>query len=319
MKSLLGIALWFALVAGALAQSPYPARVVRVVVAYPAGGSIDTVARLVGQRFVDTFGQQFIVDNRAGAAGNIGTDYVAKAPPDGYTLLMGSAAAIASSPNMYAKLPYDPLRDLAPIILIANQPNVLLVHPSVPVKNVREFIALVKANPGKFNYGSSGIGASQHMTSELFAMMTGTRIVHVPYKGGAPATLDLLSGQIEFMFDTAPTAVALIKTGRVRALAVTSQQRSKVLPDLPTMDEQGLKGFELRGWIGLLAPAGTPREIVERLNAEVQKQLKGDLGPRLFELGLDVAGGTPEQFGAFIKEDIAKYGRIMKAAGIPQQ
>ncbi len=318
MKTVLAFAVLLAVVTGASAQ-PYPSRVVRMVVAYPAGGSIDTVARLTGQRLADTFGQQFIVDNRAGAAGNIGTDFVAKAAPDGYTLLMGSAAAIASSPNMYAKLPYDPLRDLAPIILIANQPNVLLVHPSVPAKSVKEFIALVKANPGKFNYGSSGIGASQHMTSELFAMMTGTKIVHVPYKGGAPATLDLISGQIEFMFDPAPTAVPLVKTGRVRALAVTSSQRSKVLPDLPTMSEAGLKGFELRGWIGLLAPAGTPRDIIDRLNAEVQKQLAGDLSGRLLELGLDVAGGTPEQFGAFIKEDIAKYGKIMKAAGIPQQ
>jgi len=318
MKFCFGILLWGAIAACAYSQS-YPARVVRVVVAYPAGGSIDTVARLTGQRFADSLGQQFIIDNRAGAAGNIGTDFVAKAAPDGYTLLMGSAAAIASSPNMYARLPYNPVRDFAPIILIANQPNVLLVHPSIPARSVKEFIALVKANPGKFNYGSSGIGASQHMTSELFAMMTGTKIVHVPYKGGAPATIDLVSGQIEFMFDPAPTAVPLVKSGRVRPLAVTSAQRSKVLPALPTMDEAGLKGFELRGWIGLLAPAGAPREIVERLNAEVQKQLAGDLSQRLFDLGLDVAGGTPEQFAAFIREDIAKYGRIMKAAGIPQQ
>lgn len=318
MKYLVGLVLWIAFTGGAVAQS-YPTRMVRVVVAYPAGGSIDTVARLTGQRFTETFGQQFIVDNRAGAAGNIGTDAVAKATPDGYTLLMGSAAAIASSPNMYAKLPYDPVRDLAPIILLANQPNVLIVHPSVPAKSVKEFIALVKANPGKFTYGSSGIGASQHMTSELFAMMTGTTMVHVPYKGGAPATLDLLSGRIDFMFDPAPTAVQLVKSGKVRALAVTSMQRSGVLPELPTMHEQGLKGFELRGWIGLLAPAGTPREIVDRLNAEARKQLAGSLSPRLLELGLDVAGGTPEQFAAFIKEDIAKYGSIMKAAGIPQQ
>lgn len=318
MKFRLCILLWAVAAASVHAQS-YPARVVRVVVAYPAGGSIDTVARLAGQRFADSLGQQFIIDNRAGASGNIGTDFVAKAAPDGYTLLMGSAAAIASAPNMYAKLPYNPVRDFAPIVLIANQPNVLVVHPSIPVTNVKEFIALVKANPGKFNYGSSGVGSSQHMTTELFAMMTGAKMVHVPYKGGAPATADLLGGQIEFMFDTAPTAVQLIKGGRVRALAVTSLQRSKVLPALPTMDEVGLKGFELRGWIGLLAPAGTPREIIDRLNAGVQKQLAGDLNQRLFDLGLDVAGGTPAQFAAFIKDDIAKYGRIMQAAGIPQQ
>ena len=318
MKYFVGLVLCIAFIGSALAQT-YPTRAVRVVVAYPAGGSIDTVARLTGQRFAETFGQQFLVDNRAGAAGNIGTDFVAKATPDGYTLLMGSAAAIASAPNMYTKLPYDPVRDLAPIILIANQPNVLVVHPSVPVKSVKEFIALVKANSGKFTYGSSGVGATQHMTTELFAMMTGTNMVHVPYKGGTPATLDLISGRIDFMFDTAPTAVRLIQSGKVRPLAVTSSQRSKVLPDLPTMHEQGLKGFELRGWIGLLAPAGTPREIIDRFNSEVRKQLAGNLSPRLLELGLDVAGGTPEQFAAFIKEDIAKYGRIMKAAKISQQ
>lgn len=316
--------LFFAIVllvcgASAAFAQTYPNRVVRVAVAYPAGGSIDLVGRLVGQRLAEAFGQQFIVENRAGAAGNIGTDYVAKAAPDGYTLLMGSASSISSAPNIYAKLPYDPLRDFAPIILIANQPNVLIVHPSVPARTVKEFIALAKSHPGRFNYGSSGVGASQHMTAELFAMMTGVKIVHVPYKGGAPAMMDLVGGQIDFMFDTAPTAIPYVRSAKVRALAVTSLQRSGALPELPTMSEAGLKGFELRGWIGLIAPAGTPREIVNRLNAEIQKMLGGDLRKRLLELGLDVAGGTPEQFTAFIKEDIAKYGRIVKASGMPLQ
>lgn len=304
--------------AGVVAQS-YPQRAVRVVVAYPAGGSIDTVARLTGQRFVSALGQQFMIDNRSGAAGIIGTDNVVKAAPDGYTLLMGSAAAIASAPSMYAKLPYDPDRDLAPVVLVANQPNVLLLHPSVPARNLKEFIALTKANPGKFNYGSSGIGATQHMTSELFAMMTGTKIVHVPYRGGAPAMTDLMTGQIDFMFTPAPNSIAQLRSGRVRGLAVTSLKRSGILPDLPTMDETGLKGFELLGWIGLLAPAGTPPQIISRLNGEVHKMLGGDLKPKLADLGLDVAGGTPEQFSAFIKKDIAKYAKIVKVANIPLQ
>ncbi|MBY0270371.1 MAG: tripartite tricarboxylate transporter substrate binding protein [Burkholderiales bacterium] len=304
--------------AGVAAQN-YPQRAVRMVVAYPAGGSIDTVARLVSQRFVSATGQQFLVENRSGAAGIIGTDNVAKAAPDGYTLLMGSAAAIASAPSMYAKLPYDPDRDLAPVVLVANQPNVLLLHPSVPVRNLKEFIALTRAHPGKFNYGSSGIGATQHMTAELFAMMTGTRIVHVPYRGGAPAMIDLMTGQIDFMFTPAPNSIAQLQSGRVRGLAVTSLKRSGILPELPTMDESGLKGFELLGWIGLLAPPGTPQPVIGRLNSEVQKMLAGDLQPRLADLGLDTAGGTPEQFAAFIKKDIAKYAKIVKAANIPLQ
>lgn len=306
------------LVSVAAAQS-YPSRLVRVVVAYPAGGSIDVVARLVDQRLTSVLGQQFIVENRAGAAGNIGTDYVAKAAADGYVLLMGSAASISSAPAVYAKLPYDPVRDLAPIVQVANQPNVLTAHPSVPAKTLKEFIALAKANPGKFNYGSSGIGASQHMTAELFAMLTGVRIEHIPYKGGTPAMTDLISGQIDFMFTPAPNAIAFVRSGKIRGIAVTSLKRSSALPELPTMNESGLKGFELLGWIGLLGPAGTPRDIVDRLNGEINKMLAGDIRQRLTELGLDAVGGTPEQFAVFIRQDIAKYAKIVKAAAIPPQ
>lgn len=307
------------LVASPAFAQGWPSRPVRVVAAYPAGGSIDIVARLVSQRLGESLGQPFIVENKAGAAGNIGTDFVAKAAPDGYTLLMGSAAAISSAPNVYAKLPYDPLKDLLPIVLVANQPNALIVRPGLAANNVREFIALARANPGKLNYGSSGVGASQHMTAELFAMMTGVQITHVPYKGGAPAMADLMSGQIDFMFDPVPTSIQVVRSGKVRALAVTSLRRSEVMPDLPSMAEAGLDGFELRGWIGLLAPANTPRDLVQRLNGEVLKMLAADLRGKLLELGLDVAGGTPEQFAAFIREDIAKYGRIVKTSGMPQQ
>ncbi|MDB5865178.1 MAG: hypothetical protein JWO70_2984 [Betaproteobacteria bacterium] len=309
------LAVWSA----TLTAQPYPAKPVRMVVAYPAGGSIDTTARLVAPRLAEIFGQPFIIDNRSGAAGNIGTDFVAKSPADGHTLLMGSAAAIASSPSMYAKLPYDPLRDLAPIILIANQPNVLTVHPSVPSRNLKEFIALARANPGKFNYGSSGVGATQHMTAELFAMATGVKIVHVPYRGGTPAMTDLVAGHIDFMFTPAPNAVPFVRSGRVRGLAVTGLKRSATLPELPTMHEAGLKDFELLGWIGLLAPAGTPPPVIERLNVEVQRMLGGDLKAKLLDLGLDTAGGTHAQFSEFIRRDIAKYAKIMKAAAIPLQ
>ena len=316
---------WLLTAAVLLAWAPclfaqgYPQRVVRMVVAYPPGGSIDVVARLVNQRLTAALGQQFIVENRAGAAGNIGTDYVAKAHNDGYILLMGSAASISSAPAVYAKLPYDPVRDLAPIVQVANQPNVLTAHPSVPARTLKEFIALAKAHPGKFNYGSSGIGASQHMTAELFAMLTGVKIEHVPYKGGTPAMTDLISGQIDFMFTPAPNAIAFVKSGKIRGIAVTSLKRSSALPELPTMDEAGLRGFELLGWIGLLGPAGTPREIVDRLNAEINKMLGGDIRVWLTELGLDAVGGTPAQFAAFIRQDIAKYAKIVKTAGIPPQ
>lgn len=297
----------------------YPAKAVRVVVAYPAGGSIDTTARLVTPKLSAAFGQPFVVDNRSGAAGIIGTDVVAKAPPDGHTLLMGSAAAIGSAPSMYRKLPYDPTRDLAPVILIANQPNVLTVHPSVPSKSVKAFIALAKASPGKFNYGSSGIGATQHMTAELFSMATGADIVHVPYRGGTPAMTDLIAGHIDFMFTPAPNAIPVVRAGKVKALAVTSASRSANLPELPTLREAGLKDFELVGWIGLLAPAGTPPAVIDRLNAEVQKMLSDDLKPKLLGMGLDVAGGTPSRFSQFIKADIDKYARIVRTASIPPQ
>ncbi len=308
-----------AMAAGAATAQTYPTRVVRIVVAYPAGGSIDVTSRLLAQPLSAAMGQNFVIDNRAGAAGNIGTDFVARAVPDGYTLLMGSAASISSAPAVYAKLPYDPVRDLAPIVQVANQPNVLTVHPSVPAKTLKEFIALAKANPGKFNYGSSGIGASQHMTAELFALLTGVKIEHIPYKGGTPAMTDLISGQIDFMFTPAPNAIAYVREGRIRGIAVTSLKRSSALPELPTMNESGLKGFELLGWIGLLGPAGTPREIIDRLNAEVNKQLAGDIRKRLTELGLDAVGGTPEQFAAFIRQDIAKYQRVVKAIHMPLQ
>ncbi|MCC7487051.1 MAG: tripartite tricarboxylate transporter substrate binding protein [Burkholderiales bacterium] len=308
-----------ALAAGGAQGQAYPSKLVRLVVGYPAGGSIDVVGRMLGNAFTRTWGQQFIVENRSGAAGTIAARLVADAAPDGHTLLVGAAAQISSAPSNFRKLSYDPQRDLTAIALVAKQPNILIVHPSVPVRSAKEFIARVKANPGKFTYGSSGIGATQHMSAELFAMMTGAQIVHVPYKGGAPAMIDLLSGQIDFMFSVVPTAVPYIKAGRVRGIALTSLNRIEALPDVPTLHESGLAGFDFSGWIGLLGPANVPPELVAQLNAEVNKAVKGALRKPLVDLGLGLAPGTPEQFAAFIREDTAKIARIVKAAKIPPQ
>ena len=300
----------------AAAQS-YPAKPVRIIVAYPAGGSVDIVARTVGQRLSETMGRTFVVENRSGASGNISTDYVAKAAPDGYTLLMASAAAMAANPALYAKLPFDPVKDFAPITLIVVQPNIFVVHPTVPAKSVQEFVALAKARPQTLNYGSSGVGGSQHMAAELFVSMTGVKINHVPYKGGAPALTDLVGGQIDLMFETIPTAIPYVKSGRLRALAVTTAQRSEVFPDLPTMQQAGLPNYEYRGWIGLTSPAGTPPEIVAKLNAEVVRAVhQGGLGERYKEMAFQVVAGTPEQFAQFVKDEIALNQKIVKVAGV---
>jgi tripartite-type tricarboxylate transporter receptor subunit TctC len=304
--------------AGASAQN-YPAKAVRLVAPYPPGGSIDIVARLVGQKLAEAFGQQFIVENRAGASGNIGTEYVAKAAPDGYTLLLSGAPPLAANIHLFAKLGFDPARDFAPIIRIASQPNVLVLHPSVPAVTVRDLVALARARPGAMNFGSGGIGASQHISAELFMMLTGVRMAHVAYKGGGPAMIDLVGGHVDLMFETAPSALPYVESRKLKALGVTTLQRSAMLPNVPTMDEAGVKGYEFVSWMGLVAPAGVPREIVQRLHAVVQKTITGDLRGRLTELGLEVAGGTPEQFAAYIRADSAKYAKLVAVAKIQPQ
>lgn len=313
-----GLLLMILVATGAYAQS-YPTKPVRLIAPYPPGGSIDIVARLVGQRLTEAFGQQFIIENRTGASGNIGTDYVAKAAPDGYTLLLSGAPPLAANIYLFAKLPFDPVRDFAPIIRIANQPNVLVLHPSVPARNVKELIALAKSRPGKLNFGSGGVGASQHISAELFMMMTGVKMVHVVYKGGGPAMIELVGGQIDLMIETAPSAIPYVNSGKLKALGVTTLQRLAMLPNVPTIDEAGVKGYEFLSWMGLVAPAGVPKEIIQRLNAEVQTAISGDLRKRLTELGLGVAGGTPEQFAAYIREDSAKYAKLVKVANIKPQ
>lgn len=297
----------------------YPSRHVRIVVPYPPGGSNDVVGRLISSKLSENMRQQFIVENRAGAAGTIGAAHVVNAAPDGYTLLVASAGAISTAPSMYPKLPYDPLTDLTPVLNIVFQPNILVVHPSVPVRTTKEFIAIAKANPDKFTYGSSGIGATQHLASELFSMMTGTKIVHVPYKGGGPAMIDLMSGQIDFMFSVLPTAVPHVNSGKLKAIAVTSARRVKAFPELPTVAESGLPGFEISGFIALFAPSKVPREIVSKLHAEAAKTLTPEIEKRLIGLGLDVDGGPAEKFSAFLKQDIERYIKIVKSAKIPLQ
>ena len=302
-------------VTSAYAQN-YPAKSVRIIVPYAPGGSVDSVTRLVGQKFTKEFGQPFIVENRAGASGNIGTDSAAKAAPDGYTLLMSSSPPLAANIHLFKKLPFDPFKDFAPIMLIANQPNVLVLNPSVPAGSVKELIELAKSKPGKLTFGSSGVGASQHMAAELFMMMTGVNMKHVPYKGGGPAMVDLIGGHIDLMLETAPSAIPFVHSGKVKALAVTTLQRSGRLPNVPTLDEAGLKGYEFRGWIGLVAPAGGPKEIIAKLHDQLQKDIAGDLRKQLDEMGLDIAGGTPQQFADFIRKDSDMYAKLVKAANI---
>jgi tripartite-type tricarboxylate transporter receptor subunit TctC len=304
-------------IAGAAWAQPYPSRPVRILVGYAPGGSVDMVARLMAQKLTASFGQPVLVENRPGAASNIAGDITAKSPPDGYTLLVSGGGALSTNAAIYAKMPYDPLKDLGPIALLVHQGNVLIVNPSLPPRSVKEFIALAQSRPGKLNYGTGGNGSNQHLATELFTMMAGLKLVHVPYKGGAPAMTDLVGGQIEFMFQTIPEAIQHIKSARVRALGVTGLKRSAALPDVPTIDEAGLPGYSYEGFIGLVGPAGMPKEIVARLSSEVAKALaSGDVQARLLELGLESGSGTPEQFGAYLREQSVQAFKLAKDMGI---
>jgi tripartite-type tricarboxylate transporter receptor subunit TctC len=287
------------------------------VVGFAAGGSVDVVARILAQKLSTTLGQQVVVENRGGAGGNIGGEVVAKAAPDGYTLLVSSGGGLGTNLSIYTKMPYDPLKDLTPIALLVYQGNILILNPSMPPRTLQEFIAFAKARPGQLTAGSGGNGSSQHMGLELFSSMTGIKIVHVPYKGGAPAMVDLLGGQIGVMFQVLPEAVQVIKTGRVRALAVTSAKRSIVFPDIPTIAEAGVPGYDFEGWMGMAGPPGMSKELVARLNSEVNKALAAsDVQGKLQELALGIAGSTPEQLGAHMREQSIKMVKLAKDAGI---
>ena len=316
MLALLGGAL-FALPAIAAAQPPaYPTKPIRLVVPFPAGGATDIFAREVAKHLTEAWGQSVVVDNRPGAGGNIGSELVAKAPPDGYTLEMGTVGTHAINASLYSTLPYDHVKDFVPVILVAGVPNVLEVNPAVPVNSVQELIAYAKANPGKLNFASSGSGTSIHLSGELFKVMAGVQMTHVPYKGSAPALQDLIGGQVQLMFDNLPPSLPQIKAGKLRALAVTSAARAPALPDTPTVAEAGLPGFEASSWFGVLAPAGTPPEIVNKLNAEIAKWLASPgAKEKLANVGANIAGGTPEDFARHIQAETAKWAKVVKESG----
>lgn len=294
----------------------YPAKPVRLVVPFPPGGSLDITGRLIAQRLTEAWGQSVVVENRPGAGGNIGADLVAKSPPDGYTILMGALSTHAVNPNLYAKMPYDAAKDFIPITLIATTPNVLVVNAASPVGSVKEFIAYTKANPGKLSFGSGSNGSAGHLAGELYKVETGTDAVHIPFKGGAPATQALLAGDTHFMFDNLANAMAQVKAGKLKALAVTTAERSKLVPELPTLAEAGLPGFDISTWYGFFAPTGTPAAIVAKWNAEVTKILTApDVRAKLMADGAEPAPNSPEQFAQMIARELTKYARIIKASG----
>ena len=299
-----------------LAQTAYPAKAIRYVVPFPAGGPLDIVARAIGQELNKSWGQAVVIDNRPGAGGNIGADLVAKAPADGYTILMGAVSTHAINVTLYNKLPYDPIRDFAPVTLITSVPNVLVVHPSVPANNVKELIALAKSRPGQLNFASGSTGSAGHLAGELFNSMAGVRMTHIPYKGAAPAVVDLMAGHVSLMFDNMSSALPNIKATRVRALAVTTLKRSPLLPQLPTISDAGLRGFDIATWFGIFAPAGAPPDIVARLNGEIVRILHTpEMKERLALLGAEPIGNKPDEFAAFVRAEIPKYAKVIQASG----
>jgi len=301
--------------AAAQAQA-YPTKPIRLVVPFPPGGATDILARDVAQKLGEAWGQSAVVDNRPGAGGNIGSELVARAAPDGYTLEMGTVGTHAINASLYAKMPYDHVKDFAPVILVAGVPNVLVVNPALPVNSVQELIAYAKANPGKLNFASSGNGTSIHLSGELFKVMADVQMTHVPYKGSAPALQDLLGGQVQLMFDNLPPSLPQIKAGKLRALGVTAATRSPALPDVPTIAESGLPGFESSSWFGVLAPAGTPPAVIAKLNAEIATWLASpDAKQKLLAIGANAAGGTPDDFAKHIAAETAKWAKVVKESG----
>ena len=295
---------------------PYPAKPVRLVVPWAPGGTTDILARILGQKMSEKWGQPVLVENRGGAAGNIGTEAVVRSPADGYTLLLGTMSTHAMNQFLYTAMTFDPVRDLAPISLVANVATVLVVHPSLPVSNVNELLALAKSKPGQLNFASGGVASFNQLCAELLKMTAKIDIVHIPYKGGAPAVADLVAGKVDMLFTGAPVTISHIKAGRLKLLAVTDSKRSPALPDTPTVGES-LPGFEFNNWYGILAPAGTPRPLIDFLNAEVQRILTlAEVREKFAALGADPTPGTPERFGAVMAADAEKWGRVIKQAGV---
>jgi tripartite-type tricarboxylate transporter receptor subunit TctC len=295
----------------------YPAKTVRLIVPFAPGGSTDIVARLIGQKLTEAWGQQVIVENRPGAGGTIGVDYVAKSPPDGYTLIFGHVGTFGFGPPLYGKLPYDPLKDFAPIALFAAVPNMLVVHPSLPARSVKELVALARSRPGELNYASSGNGSASHLAVEYFKLLTKTNIVAIPYRGTGPMLIDLMAGQTLLTITGVPPLAPHVQSGRLRALAVGSTKRLALFPQLPTIAESGFRDYEVTTWYGPLAPAKTSRETILRLNSELMKILgRPDVRERLASEGAEPLGSTPEQFGAYIQREIERWTRVIKEAGV---
>jgi tripartite-type tricarboxylate transporter receptor subunit TctC len=307
-------ALW---AAQAVQAQNYPVKPIRLIVPFTPGGTSDILGRAVGQKLTEAWGQPVIVDNVAGAGGSVGADRAAKAAPDGYTLLMGHIGTLAVNPSIYPKLPYDPVKNFTPVAWVASVPNVLAVHPSVPAKSLKELVALAKAKPGQLNYGSGGNGSAAHLATEYLKLQSQTSMVHVPYRGTAPAMADLVAGQIQLVFTGAPAVLPFVKSGQLRALAVSSSKRLEAMPELPTVAESGYKGFEADQWYGIVAPAGTPPDIVNKLNAQINKALESsELKTRLQSEGAIAMPSSPETFGALIVREIARWKPVVKAAQI---
>jgi len=295
----------------------FPSKALHLIVPFPPGGGNDTVARAIAQQLGPDLGQPVVVDNRPGAGGSVGAELAAKAPPDGYTLFLAGVGSHVVNPNLHARLPYDPVRDFTPITLLATAPSVLVVNPAVPARTVAEFTAYARAHPGELNYASNGNGSAAQLAAAMYESMANVRMVHVPYKGIAPALTDLLSGEVQLMFGTVVALVPHIQAGKLRALAVTSRSRSALLPDVPTLAESGVPEYEAGSWYGVMAPAGTPREIVERLHGAIVRALKEpEVAKRLAAEGAIVIGSTPEEFGAHLRVELARVAKLVRAAGI---
>ena len=306
-----------ALAAPCLHAQSWPAKPVRFISPFAPGGGTDITCRVIAPKLADALGQAVVVDNRGGAGGMIGVDLAAKSPPDGYTMVLGTIGPVSINPSLYNKMPYDPVKDLVPVTLAADALNVLVVHPALPAKSVRELIALGKARPNELNFGSSGPGATDHLAGELFNLLTGTKMVHVPYKGGAPAMIDLVAGNVQIIFATVSTAVGQIKSGRIRAVAMAGTKRFVLMPELPTIAEAGVPGFAVNNWYGVFVPDGTPREIVARLNTELVKILHlPDVKQRLLDSGIEAISNTPEQFVVYIQAETRKWAKVVKDANV---
>lgn len=319
MKLLVGriCALALAVMSAAAFAQPYPSKPIKMILPFPAGGPTDIVARAMSQGLIDAFGQNVVIDNRPGGGGVIGATLAAKSPADGYTILLGGITTFGVAPSVHKNLPFDSIKDFAPITLATRQPILLMMHPSLPVKSLREFIALAKAKPGQVNYASSGPGGSGHMAGELFKLVAGVNLEHIPYKGAPPALNDLIAGQVQVMFGTILAAAPHVRSGRIRAIAVSGVQRTNALPEVPTFAQAGLPGYDASSWNGFLVPAGTPRAIVDKLNAEFVRILKTpNVLERLAGDGAEAAPTTPEEFAAFIKSEIAKWAKVVQAAHI---